>query len=57
MLPPPHTRRPVVSSDFPDLLPTFDGLPSQVERTDMWRYMVLCAHGGVYADSDVLCAK
>lgn len=42
---------------FPDLLPTFDGLSSEVERTDMWRYLVLCIFGGVYADSDVVAAK
>lgn len=23
----------------------------------MWRYLVLCTFGGVYADSDVVCAK
>eukprot|EP00775_Hariotina_reticulata_P014304 gene14304-31_t len=42
---------------YPDLLPTFDALGSQVERADMWRYLVLCRLGGVYADSDVVAAK
>jgi hypothetical protein len=42
---------------FPELLSTFDGLDSQVERTDMWRYLVLCIFGGVYADSDVVSAR
>jgi hypothetical protein len=41
----------------PALLPTFDSLASQVERTDMWRYLVLCTFGGVYADSDVVSGK
>jgi hypothetical protein len=42
---------------YPDLLPTFDALGSPVERADMWRYLVLCRLGGVYADSDVVAAK
>lgn len=46
-----------MTSYYPELLPTFDGLSSQVERTDMWRYLVLCKMGGVYADSDVVCAR
>ena len=41
----------------PTLLGTFDSLGSQVERTDMWRYLVLCTFGGVYADSDVVSGK
>lgn len=46
-----------MTSYYPELLPTFEGLSSQVERTDMWRYLVLCKMGGVYADSDVVCAR
>ncbi|KAF8056212.1 HOC1 [Scenedesmus sp. PABB004] len=49
--------REFMSSYYPDLLPTFDGLGSSVERTDLWRYLVLCRFGGVYADSDVVSAR
>lgn len=49
--------REFMTSYYPELLPTFDGLGSPVERTDMWRYLVLCRMGGVYADSDVVAAR
>eukprot|EP00879_Flechtneria_rotunda_P001545 GHRR01001703.1.p1 GENE.GHRR01001703.1~~GHRR01001703.1.p1 ORF type:complete len:752 (+),score=308.39 GHRR01001703.1:312-2567(+) len=49
--------REFMTTYYPELLPTFDGLGSQVERTDMWRYLVLCRLGGVYADSDVVAAR
>jgi hypothetical protein len=29
-------------------------LETPVERADLWRYMVMCRHGGIYADSDTL---
>jgi hypothetical protein len=29
-------------------------LRTPVERADLWRYMVMCRHGGIYADSDTL---
>jgi hypothetical protein len=35
----------------------FKRLGSQVERTDLWRYLVLCTFGGVYADSDVVAGR
>jgi hypothetical protein len=41
----------------PRLLPLFHRLGSQVERTDLWRYLVLCTFGGVYADSDVVAGR
>ncbi|KAF6260812.1 hypothetical protein COO60DRAFT_1637322 [Scenedesmus sp. NREL 46B-D3] len=49
--------REFMTSYYPELLPTFDGLGSPVERTDVWRYLVLCRMGGVYADSDVVAAR
>jgi hypothetical protein len=49
--------REFMTSYYPELLPTFDSLGSPVERTDMWRYLVLCRMGGVYADSDVVAAR
>ena len=34
-----------------------DALETPVERADLWRYAVVCAHGGVYADADTLCVR
>lgn len=36
-------------------LDLFKSLEYGVQRSDLWRYMVMCGHGGVYADSDTLC--
>mmetsp|Transcript_19235 Transcript_19235/g.41558 ORF Transcript_19235/g.41558 Transcript_19235/m.41558 type:complete len:455 (+) Transcript_19235:54-1418(+) len=49
--------RGTVERHFPWHLKTLDELPTPVERTDLWRYLALCAFGGVYADSDVICAR
>lgn len=49
--------RAFMTTYYPDLLATFDGLGTPVERTDLWRYLVLCRLGGVYADSDVMAAR
>jgi mannosyltransferase OCH1-like enzyme len=46
-----------VRQHFPDLLPIYQGLPTNIERTDTWRYLVLHKLGGVYADSDVKCMQ
>ncbi|GBF90195.1 alpha-1,6-mannosyltransferase subunit [Raphidocelis subcapitata] len=35
----------------------FDQLKTPVERADLWRYVVMCTHGGVYADADTLCVR
>jgi Glycosyltransferase sugar-binding region containing DXD motif len=43
----------------PPILPpfaAFRALRTPVERSDAWRYAVLCAHGGVYADTDTIAA-
>eukprot|EP00877_Chromochloris_zofingiensis_P001976 jgi/Chrzof1/1177/Cz01g43170.t1 len=49
--------RDLMINHFPDLLPVYDGFLSNVERADLWRYLVLYLHGGVYADMDVTCHK
>lgn len=41
----------------PSVLKPYQALESNVERSDVWRYVVLCTHGGVYADSDTVCAR
>lgn len=46
-----------VKEHYPALLPVYEGLPSNIERTDTWRYLVLHKLGGVYADSDVKCMQ
>ncbi|KAI8468481.1 MAG: hypothetical protein J3K34DRAFT_459880 [Monoraphidium minutum] len=38
-----------------EILATFSALETPVERADLWRYHVLCGHGGVYADTDTVC--
>lgn len=49
--------RAFMTTYYSNLLATFDGLGTPVERTDLWRYLVLCRIGGVYADSDVMAAR
>jgi hypothetical protein len=49
--------RAFMTTYYSNLLATFDGLGTPVERTDLWRYLVLCRMGGVYADSDVMAAR
>jgi hypothetical protein len=46
-----------MAAHHPEALPLFWRLDSQVERTDLWRYLVLCTLGGVYADSDVVAGR
>lgn len=46
-----------VQEHYPELLPIYKALPSNIERTDTWRYLVLHKLGGVYADSDVKCMQ
>jgi hypothetical protein len=46
-----------VAARYPQLVGLFGALPSNIERTDAWRYLVLHALGGVYADSDVKCMR
>lgn len=32
-------------------------LTTAVERTDLWRYLLICRHGGVYTDADTVCVQ
>lgn len=41
----------------PELRPLFDSLRGPVEKADLWRYQVLCKHGGVYTDMDTVATK
>jgi hypothetical protein len=35
----------------------FNQLKTPVEKSDAWRYHVLCGHGGIYTDTDTVCAR
>lgn len=41
----------------PSVLSVYSGLKTAVERSDLWRYVVMCKHGGVYTDADTLCVR
>ncbi|KAF8060288.1 OCH1 [Scenedesmus sp. PABB004] len=41
----------------PGVLPTYARLKTAVERSDLWRYVVMCRTGGVYTDADTLCVR
>jgi len=47
------TMRALVAERYPELLSTYDGYPHNIQRADCFRYVVLHAIGGVYADLDV----
>jgi hypothetical protein len=38
-------------------LAAFNQLKTPVEKSDAWRYHVLCGHGGIYTDTDTVCAR
>ena len=44
-----------MATEFPELLPMFDGYTRPVQRADLARYCLLKRHGGVYADIDTIC--
>jgi hypothetical protein len=48
-------RRRLVSESFSAWLPYYDSLAEGVERADLFKYAVLSALGGVYADVDAEC--
>lgn len=42
---------------YPAFMPTFYQLKTPVEKSDAWRYHVLCGHGGIYTDTDTVCGR
>eukprot|EP00879_Flechtneria_rotunda_P017138 GHRR01017948.1.p1 GENE.GHRR01017948.1~~GHRR01017948.1.p1 ORF type:complete len:440 (+),score=114.38 GHRR01017948.1:815-2134(+) len=42
---------------YPAFMPVYKQLKTPVEKSDAWRYHVLCGHGGIYADTDTICAR
>ena len=50
--------RKVVEKNYPNHLSLLDGLPSPVERTDLWRYLVICGErprGYIITQTNPLC--
>lgn len=48
-----ESMRGFVEVTYPDFLATYDAYPKMIQRADAFRYLVLGALGGVYADLDV----
>ena len=48
---------PLVREHFPQYWDAFAALPKVILQADVFRYMLLWVHGGVYADLDVLARK
>ncbi|PTX91654.1 glycosyltransferase [Opitutus sp. ER46] len=49
--------RRLVAEGFPELLALYEALPRAVLRADLFRYLAVCRHGGIYADIDMECRK
>lgn len=50
----PVDSRALVAQNHPDSLALYDSFPAPIQRSDLSRYAILYAHGGVYADLDYL---
>ena len=50
-------NRALVAARYPWLLSAYDGYPSDIQRADVARYVVVHAYGGVYADLDIECFR
>ncbi|MBO9587390.1 glycosyltransferase family 32 protein [Devosia sp.] len=48
-----ETMRAFVAETYPTVIATYDAYPKMIQRADSFRYLVLGAMGGVYADLDV----
>ncbi len=44
-----------VSTDFPAYLEAFKRIKYGASKADLWRYLIMYKHGGVYADMDCRC--
>ena len=49
--------RRLIKNEFPDLLPTFDSYPYDIQRADVIRLAVLYVYGGIYLDLDIICLQ
>mmetsp|Transcript_26616 Transcript_26616/g.37487 ORF Transcript_26616/g.37487 Transcript_26616/m.37487 type:complete len:359 (-) Transcript_26616:73-1149(-) len=50
-----ESSREFIANFFQEYLSLYDGFKKPVMRADMWRYLILYQHGGVYFDLDVEC--
>lgn len=50
-------NRDFIKKHFPNFLPKYDKYPSNIQRVDAFRYLLLCKIGGVYIDIDIKCLK
>jgi hypothetical protein len=50
-------RDALVREHVPRLYPLYEGLPLEVMKADVWRYVAVYVHGGVYADADTTCVR
>lgn len=51
------SMRDFVQAHYPHFLSQYDGYPYNIQRADVFRYLVLLKYGGVYIDLDVGCVK
>ncbi|KAL3897952.1 MAG: hypothetical protein SGCHY_003071, partial [Lobulomycetales sp.] len=49
--------RAFVEAEYPEFLSLYDNVFTAVERSDIWRYLIIHRFGGLYIDSDVLAVK
>jgi len=52
-----HDCRQYVKKKYPELLELYDHLPRQIQRIDIFRYLVIKKEGGLYADIDMECLR
>jgi mannosyltransferase OCH1-like enzyme len=50
-----HGSRSFVAEQMPALLATYDALPLDVQKADLFRYIAVYQLGGLYADVDTVC--
>ncbi len=46
-----------LQADFPDYFEAYGRIRHGASKADLWRYLAIYKHGGVYADSDCWCRK
>ena len=46
-----------VAQEFPEIMPYWKSVLKPVQRADIFRYLTLYVHGGVYTDIDVTCMR
>lgn len=46
-----------VAAQYPDLLAMYNSFPTQIQRCDLFRYLVVNHYGGIYLDLDIKLVK